>query len=169
MLVYTFTVPEMKEVVLTTDGACIGNPGPGGWACVLRYNGHAKELFGSEAHTTNNRMELRAVFEGLQALQEPCLVTVRTDSQYLKNGITEWIHSWKSHGWLHKVKGRGMQPVKNRDLWEAVEAQTKRHELRWQWVKGHAGDPDNVRCDSLANAAARSASKPRKTAQEAIS
>ncbi len=145
----------MKEIILTTDGACIGNPGPGGWACVLRCNGHSKELFGSEPRTTNNRMELRAVLEGLQALTEPCIVTVRTDSQYLKNGMTEWIHNWKSHGWLHKVKGQGLQPVKNRDLWEAIDCQTRRHELRWQWVRGHADDPDNNRCDFLANSAAR--------------
>ena len=148
----------MKEVILTTDGACIGNPGPGGWACVLRYNAHSKELFGAEPETTNNRMELRAVIEGLQALKEPCIVTVRTDSQYLKNGITEWIHNWKSRGWLHKVKGQGMQPVKNRDLWEAVESQTHRHQLRWHWVRGHADDPDNIRCDFLANSAARAIS-----------
>lgn len=128
---------------------------------MLRYNGHAKELFGSEPQTTNNRMELRAVIEGLQALREPCMVTVRTDSRYLKNGITEWIHSWKSHGWLHKVKGQSMQPVKNRDLWEAIDDQTRRHELRWRWGRGHADDPDNKRSDFLANSAARAiASNP---------
>jgi ribonuclease HI len=148
----------MKEIILTTDGACIGNPGPGGWACLLRYNGHSRELFGSEAETTNNRMELRAVIEGLRALKEPCAVTVRTDSQYLKNGITDWIHRWKSQAWLHKVKGQGKQPVKNRDLWEEMERQAQRHELRWEWVRGHAADQDNNRCDFLANSAARAVS-----------
>ena len=145
----------MKSVVLTTDGACIGNPGPGGWACILRYKGHSRELYGSDPDTTNNRMELTAVIEGLRALKEPCQVVVRTDSQYLKDGITSWIHSWKSNGWTHKVKGSGRQPVKNRDLWETLDVVRQRHSIEWLWVKGHADDPDNLRCDQLANGAAR--------------
>ncbi len=141
----------MKEVTLITDGACIGNPGPGGWACLLRHGRHEKELFGSEPHTTNNRMELTAVIQGLRAMKEPCRVTVVTDSQYVKSGITSWIHGWKRKGW----KTSSGSPVMNRELWMALEAEAARHRVNWVWVKGHAGHPDNNRCDELAAAAAR--------------
>jgi ribonuclease HI len=141
----------MKEVTLITDGACIGNPGPGGWACILRYNGNMKELFGSEPHTTNNRMELTAVIQGLRAMKEPCRVTVVTDSQYVKNGITLWIHGWKRKGW----KTSTGSPVMNRELWMALEEEAARHKVTWEWVKGHADHADNNRCDELATAAAR--------------
>ncbi len=146
----------MKQICLTTDGACIGNPGPGGWACVLRFGSHRKELFGSEEHTTNNRMELRAVIEGLKALREPCEVTVVTDSQYVRNGITQWLPEWKAHGWRKKRKGNsGTRDVLNRDLWEELEDAMARHEMKWEWVKGHAGHQDNTRCDQLALIAAQ--------------
>lgn len=141
----------MKTVKLFTDGACLGNPGPGGWACVLRFNGHKKEIWGSEPQTTNNRMELRAAVEGLRALKEPCQVEIFTDSNYLKNGITQWIHRWKKNGW----RTADNQPVKNRDLWEELDQLTQRHRTVWHWVKGHADDPDNNRCDELAQRAAR--------------
>jgi ribonuclease HI len=141
----------MKEVTLITDGACIGNPGPGGWACILRYNGHKKELYGAEPRTTNNKMELRAVIEGLQALKEPCRVTVLTDSQYVKNGITNWIHGWKRKGW----KTMTGSPVLNRDLWQQLDAAAARHQVHWRWVRGHAGHADNERCDTLATRAAQ--------------
>lgn len=143
-----------KEVSLTTDGACIPNPGPGGWACILRYKDTCRELWGREASSTNNRMELKAAIEGFRALKEPCSVTVKTDSQYLRDGITKWIQNWKSNNWLHKVKHQGKQPVKNRDLWEEIDRLTEIHEVTWIWVKGHSTDPDNNRCDSLANDAA---------------
>lgn len=146
----------MKDVLLVTDGACIGNPGPGGWACILRFGTHRKELFGSEPHTTNNRMELRAVIEGLKALREPCAVTVITDSQYVKNGITQWLENWKSHGWRKKKKGEsGTRDVLNRDLWERLDAAAARHRVEWEWVKGHAGHEENIRCDRLALSAAQ--------------
>jgi ribonuclease HI len=142
---------EMKLVVLTTDGACIGNPGPGGWACILRHKGHCRELSGHESQTTNNRMEMRAVIEG----REPCEVLVRTDSQYLRDGITAWIYKWKANGWMHKVKREGKQPVRNRDLWEEIDQLQQKHRVEWVWVKGHAEDVDNNRCDALANLAAQ--------------
>jgi ribonuclease HI len=140
-----------KPVTLITDGACLGNPGPGGWACILRYGRHKKELWGSELHTTNNRMELRAVIEGLRSLKEPCTVTVITDSQYVKNGITQWIYRWKRNGWRTKAR----TPVINQDLWMALDAESARHELHWEWVKGHAFHEDNNRADELAARAAR--------------
>jgi len=145
----------MKRVLLITDGACIGNPGPGGWACILRYNEHSRELSGGEAATTNNRMEIKAAIEGIKRLKEPCEVTVRTDSSYLKDGITLWIHKWKTQGWIHKVKRMGKQPVKNRDLWEELDELQTNHKVQWEWTKGHADDADNNRCDALANAAAK--------------
>jgi ribonuclease HI len=145
----------MKDIVLTTDGGCIGNPGPGGWACVLRYKSRRRELVGCEPNTTNNRMELRAVIEGLRALKEPCNVTIRTDSQYVKQGMTSWITAWKAQGWVHKVKRQGKQPVKNRELWEEIDRLTQLHNVKWEWVRGHADDEDNIRCDELANRAAR--------------
>ena len=146
----------MKQVYLISDGACIGNPGPGGWACILRYGNHAREVSGSENLTTNNRMELRAVIEGLKALREPCEVVVKTDSQYLHKGITQWIHLWKLNGWVHKgKKGSGKGTIKNKDLWEELDQLQQQHVIRWEWVRGHATDPDNNRCDKLANAVAR--------------
>jgi len=144
----------MKEVRLFTDGSCLGNPGKGGWACILEYNGQRKELYGSEAHTTNNRMELTAAVEGLAILKTPCKVDVVTDSEYVKNGITKWMAGWKQKGWLTKDR----QPVKNRDLWEALDAQVSRHETHWHWTKGHANHSENNRCDELAQTAARTQS-----------
>ena len=141
----------MKKVYLTTDGACLGNPGRGGWACILRYDGHKKELWGSEPHTTNNRMELRAAIEGLSALKEGCEVEVVTDSEYLKNGITSWIQGWKRKGWMTASK----KPVVNQDLWKALDRQVERHKTNWSWTKGHASHADNNRCDELASRAAR--------------
>ena len=141
----------MKKVYLTTDGACLGNPGRGGWACILRYDGHKKELWGSEPHTTNNRMELMAAIEGLSALKEGCEVEVITDSEYLKNGITSWIQGWKRKGWMTASK----RPVVNQDLWKALDRQVERHKTTWSWTKGHASHADNNRCDELASRAAR--------------
>jgi len=141
----------MKKVKLITDGACIGNPGPGGWACILRYGDRTKELWGSERETTNNRMELQAAVEGLRVLKEKCEVEVVTDSQYLKKGITEWIHNWKRNGWQTKAR----KPVVNQDLWIQLDEQNDRHNTEWSWTKGHASHADNNRCDELATAAAR--------------
>jgi ribonuclease HI len=141
----------MKKVQLITDGACIGNPGPGGWAYILRYKDKKKEGYGSERNTTNNRMELTAAVRGLRALRESCEVEVVTDSEYLKNGITQWIHNWKRRGW---IKSDG-NPVVNKDLWEELDEQVGRHKARWTWTKGHADHNDNNRCDELATSAAR--------------
>jgi len=147
----------MKLIRLTTDGACIRNPGPGGWAYVLRSDDRVCERKGSESNTTNNRMELRAVIEGLRALKERCEVVVRTDSRYVKDGMTKWIHGWKASGWVHKESGKpGTQPIKNRELWEEIDRLQHLHEVHWEWIKGHSHDEDNKRCDLLANAAARS-------------
>jgi ribonuclease HI len=142
--------PEPHTVELFTDGACLGNPGPGGWAALLRYKGSEKELAGGEAHTTNNRMELMAVIEGLKSLTRTCTVTVFTDSQYVQKGITEWIHSWKRKGW----KTADKKPVKNADLWQALDAARLGHNVTWMWVKGHAGHIENERVDVLARAEA---------------
>lgn len=136
-----------KTVYLFTDGACKGNPGAGGWGVLLRYGTHEKELFGGEAQTTNNRMELTAVLFGLKTLNRPCDVVICTDSQYVKNGMESWIHNWKKNGW----KTAGRQPVKNADLWQQLDEQVARHRVRWQWVKGHAGHTENERADALAN------------------
>jgi ribonuclease HI len=141
----------VKKVQVITDGACSGNPGPGGWAAVLRYNHHRKEIWGSEPHTTNNRMELRAAIEGLKALKEGCEVEVVTDSEYLKNGITVWIHGWKRRDWMTAAK----KPVLNQDLWKALDEEVSRHKTTWVWTKGHASHEDNNRCDELATRAAR--------------
>ncbi len=141
----------MKKVQLITDGACLGNPGPGGWAYILRFGAYKKEGVGSELETTNNRMELRAAVEGLRALKEPCEVEITTDSEYLRNGITTWIKGWKSRGWRTADK----KPVKNQDLWEALDSENARHQTVWLWTKGHADHPDNNRCDELASEAAR--------------
>ena len=136
-----------KTVYMFTDGACKGNPGAGGWGVLLRYGTHEKELFGGEAQTTNNRMELMAVLSGLKTLNRPCDVVICTDSQYVKNGMESWIHNWKKNGW----KTAGRQPVKNADLWQQLDEQVARHRVRWQWVKGHAGHTENERADALAN------------------
>ncbi len=135
------------RVELFTDGACKGNPGPGGWGAILRFSGKEKELFGGEAETTNNRMELTAVIKGLEALKRRCPVDITTDSQYVKNGITQWIHNWKRNGWRTAAK----KPVKNEDLWKQLEQAVNEHDVTWHWVKGHAGHPENERADELAN------------------
>ena len=139
----------MNQVVIYTDGACKGNPGPGGWGVLLRSGAHEKELFGGEANTTNNRMELMAVIQALQALKRPCHVKLHLDSEYVRKGITEWIHGWKAKGWVTAAK----QPVKNADLWRELDALVSggNHRIEWHWVKGHAGDPGNERADQLAN------------------
>ena len=141
----------MKKVQLITDGSCLGNPGKGGWACLLRYSRHLKEICGSAELTTNNRMELTAAIEGLRALREPCEVEIVTDSEYVKNGMTKWIVNWKKRGWLTAEK----KPVINRDLWETLDDQIARHTVTWVWTKGHASHDDNNRADSLAQEAAR--------------
>lgn len=141
----------MKRIRLITDGSCLGNPGPGGWACILKYNEHVKEMYGYEPQTTNNRMELTAAVKGLQALREPCDVLIVTDSEYLRNGITQWVASWKRNGWRTKSK----EPVKNRELWEALDNEVTRHTTHWEWTKGHADNAENNRCDELAQRAAR--------------
>jgi len=150
----------MKSVQLITDGACIGNPGPGGWACVLRYGNHKKELYGSAPQTTNNRMELTAAVEGLRALKEPCAVEATTDSEYLRNGISKWITGWKRNGWRTSDK----KPVLNQDLWKQLDEQVARHQVTWKWTRGHASHADNNRCDELATSAAREQSSSRKSA-----
>jgi ribonuclease HI len=136
----------VKSIEVYTDGACSGNPGPGGWGVLLRYNGSEKELYGGENETTNNRMELQAAIEALRALKRPCTVHIHTDSTYVKQGITEWIKRWKANGW----RTAGRKPVKNQDLWIALDAALERHEVHWHWVKGHAGHPENERADELA-------------------
>lgn len=140
----------MADVVdLFTDGACRGNPGPGGWGVLLRYGGIQRELSGADPATTNNRMELTAVIRGLEALKRPCRVRVTTDSQYVRNGITEWIFRWRRNGWRTSDR----QPVKNADLWRQLDEVAAGHEVEWHWVKGHAGHPENERADRLATAA----------------
>jgi len=138
--------PETPTVEIYTDGACRGNPGPGGWAAILRWRDREKILSGFEKHTTNNRMELKAVIEAFKALKMPCKVLVYTDSTYLKNGITSWIQKWKRNGW----KTAEGTPVKNRDLWEELDRIIQKHHVTWIWVKGHSGNPENERCDKLA-------------------
>jgi ribonuclease HI len=133
-------------VELFTDGACSGNPGPGGWGALLRFNGTEKELSGGEANTTNNRMEMKAVIEGLRALSRPCQVIVTTDSQYVQKGITEWIHGWKKRDWRTADK----KPVKNVDLWQELDALRQQHQIKWHWVRGHDGHAENERVDELA-------------------
>ena len=136
-----------KQVEMFTDGACRGNPGPGGWGVVLRYQGKEKELYGGEAETTNNRMELMAAIRGLEALTRGCPVLLTTDSQYVMKGITEWMANWKKRNW----KTAGRQPVKNVDLWQRLDAALAAHKVEWQWVRGHSGHTENERADALAN------------------
>jgi len=137
----------VTAVQMWTDGACKGNPGPGGWGALLRFGAHERELFGGEALTTNNRMELTAVIEALRTLNRPCDVVLHVDSTYVMQGINSWLAGWKRNGWVTSTK----QPVKNADLWRALEAELGRHTVTWRWVKGHAGDPGNERADELAN------------------
>ena len=139
----------MRKVVIHSDGACQGNPGPGGWAAVLECDGHKREISGAEPATTNNRMELQAAIGALVALKKPCEVEFHTDSNYLRNGVTAWMHGWKKNGWMTKAK----EPVKNADLWRALDTAIKPHKIDWRWVKGHAGHEGNERCDELATAA----------------
>ena len=139
----------MKTVEVFTDGGCRGNPGPGGWGTVLRFGGHERELRGSEESTTNNRMELLAAICALAAMTEAGAVVLTTDSTYVKDGITRWIRNWKANGWKTAAK----KPVKNKDLWERLDAECLRHQVEWRWVKGHAGHPENERADGLANLA----------------
>ena len=130
-----------------TDGACRGNPGPGGWGAILRYGDKEKELFGGERHTTNNRMELMAAIQALEALKDPCEVNLTTDSQYVRKGITEWLANWKKRNWQTAAK----KPVVNKDLWQRLEAAAERHRVKWHWVRGHSGHSENERADQLAN------------------
>ncbi len=134
------------SVVIHTDGACSGNPGPGGWGAILDYNGTRKEIYGGEKDTTNNRMELKAAIEALNALKRPCKIEMHVDSNYVKDGISKWIHGWKRNGW----KTADKKPVKNEELWRALDDAIQRHEISWHWVKGHAGHPENERADELA-------------------
>ena len=140
----------MKHVEIFTDGACKGNPGPGGWGALLRLGPHEKELSGGEAGTTNNRMEMTAAIRALEALKEPCEVSLHTDSKDLIDGITKWIHGWKKKGWKNSAK----KPVLNEDLWRELDMQRGRHKVEWHWVKGHSGHPENERVDQLASDAA---------------
>jgi ribonuclease HI len=140
----------MGQVEIFTDGACRGNPGPGGWGALLRYNSNEKELYGAEAHTTNNRMELLAAIKALEELKRPCKVTITTDSNYVKKGITEWLQGWKQRGW----RTAGKEPVQNVELWQRLEEAVNRHErVDWKWVRGHSGHVENERADQLANRA----------------
>lgn len=141
---------DESEVLIHTDGACLGNPGPGGWGALLHHRGRERELSGGEPDTTNNRMELLAAIMALEALKRPCSVRLRTDSQYVRQGITQWLSGWIARGW----RTAGGAAVKNRDLWERLRQAAAPHEIRWEWVRGHAGDPDNERVDRLARAAA---------------
>jgi ribonuclease HI len=140
-------VPADTEIY--TDGACRGNPGPGGWGAVLRYKGHEKTLYGAEAMTTNNRMELMAAIQALESLKRPCAVRLVTDSQYVQKGITEWMPQWKQRGWKTAAK----KPVKNADLWQRLDTAVTRHDVAWEWVRGHSGHPENEQADALANRA----------------
>ncbi len=135
-----------NRVTIYTDGACSGNPGPGGWGAILRFGGHERELKGGEAETTNNRMELTAAIEALNALKRPCAVDLYTDSTYVRSGISDWMHGWKRKNWRTAAN----KPVKNADLWQALDTARQRHDVTWHWVKGHAGHPDNERADELA-------------------
>lgn len=140
-----------KTVHIWTDGACLGNPGPGGWGALMRWNGHERELSGGERATTNNRMELLAAIKALESLKRPCTVILTTDSQYVRKGITEWMINWKNNGW----KTASRKPVKNADLWRRLDEAVATHSVSWEWVKGHSGHPENERADELASLAAR--------------
>ena len=140
-----------RQVHVWTDGACLGNPGPGGWGALLRWNGHERELSGGEVETTNNRMELMAAIAALEALERPSELTVVTDSAYVKGGITAWMAGWKRNGW----KTASKKPVKNAELWQRLDRARERHDVQWDWVKGHSGHPENERADELASARAR--------------
>merc|ERR1711879_255939 len=144
-----------QSVHIYTDGSCLGNPGPGGYGAILIYGKHRKEISEGFTLTTNNRMELLATIEALKLLTKPCQVELTTDSQYVKNGINQWIHNWRRNGWRTKDK----KPVKNADLWQALDEVIKQHEVNWHWVKGHSGHPENERCDDLARNAAESPTK----------
>jgi ribonuclease HI len=137
----------MKSIEIYTDGACRGNPGMGGWGAIIQFQNNSKELFGGRAETTNNQMEMRAVIEGLKALKEPCKIILYTDSKYVMDGITSWIHGWKKNNW----KTANKKPVKNMELWQELDQLVNQHEITWKWVKGHAGIPGNERADELAN------------------
>lgn len=137
----------MSKIEIFTDGACRGNPGPGGWGAILRAGKHYKEIYGGEKETTNNRMELTAAIKALEAIKQSSLIVLTTDSQYVRKGITEWMSGWKAKGWKNSQK----KPVKNIDLWQALDAQNLRHKVDWRWVKGHSGHPENERADQLAN------------------
>lgn len=139
----------MDKVEAFTDGACRGNPGPGGWGAILRHDAHEKELYGAERETTNNRMELMAAISALETLKRPCEVALTTDSQYVRQGITTWIANWKRNGW----KTADKKPVKNQDLWVRLDQAVQRHRVQWHWIKGHSGHPENERADTLANRA----------------
>lgn len=141
---------SLKSVMLYTDGACSGNPGPGGWAFLLRYNGNEKSQNGGEPETTNNRMEMMAAIMGLRELKYGCAVTLVTDSNYVKDGITQWLPKWKANGW----RTANRKPVKNQDLWEALDQEVQQHQVEWQWIKGHSGHPENEIVDELARQAA---------------
>ena len=141
-------MPELADVEIFTDGACRGNPGPGGWAAILRYRDVEKELSGYDPQTTNNRMELMAAISALEALKKSCVVDLTTDSQYVRKGITEWIHGWKRNGWRTSDK----KPVKNVDLWQRLDTAAARHVVTWEWVRGHSGHPENERADAIARA-----------------
>ena len=140
---------EAVETEIFTDGACRGNPGPGGWGALLRHNGHEKTLYGAEAETTNNRMELMAAIQALESLTRPCRVRLTTDSQYVQKGILEWMSGWKRRGWKTAAK----KPVKNVDLWKRLDAAADGHDIQWHWVRGHSGHPENELADALANKA----------------
>ncbi len=153
-------------VIIFTDGGCLGNPGPGGWSAILRYGEHERELSGRFRHTTNNRMEMRAAIEALNALKRPCAVDLHTDSEYLRKGITQWVHGWQRNGWRTAAK----KPVKNQDLWRLLLTAVERHAsaggVKWVWTRGHAGDPLNERADELANAAAHAVTEADPVDQE---
>ncbi len=136
-----------KTVEIYTDGACRGNPGPGGWGALLRYDGHERELYGAEQDTTNNRMELTAVIESLNSLTRRCRVEITTDSTYVRDGISSWIHNWKKKNWMTAAR----KPVKNKDLWQSLDSVVQQHDVSWHWVKGHSGHPENEKADELAN------------------
>lgn len=140
---------KVPKIEIFTDGACRGNPGPGGWAALLRYQGKEKAISGTENSTTNNRMELMAAIQALMAVKKPCEILLSTDSQYVQKGITEWLPQWQRRAWLTSNK----KPIKNSDLWKELAIQAERHQIRWEWVRGHSGHPENERVDSLANAA----------------